>query len=371
MGRSDRKSPKRSVGDGALVNAALVDGIVKAVLYEGYMLYPYRPSAVKNRQRFNFGVIYPRAYNEAQRGADACIMQTECLVQGNAEAQCTVRVRFLRMVARSVEKQRPPSSNLLIRTETEFQPVPQLEIKGRTYRPWQEASEETIELTELSLAALVAQPTQWPFRLSAKREYEAICDEVGSVGGRIVREKRTVAGSISVSAELLEPALFKLRIQISNDSRLEGGALTRESALEHSLVSAHTILESRNGGFVSLVDPPEPYRIFASHCQNLGTWPILVGAAGEQDTMLSSPIILYDYPEIAPESPGDLFDGAEIDEILSLRIMTMTEDEKREMRESDDRTRLILERTEALPEQQWMKLHGALRGLRSAKGKTP
>ena len=64
------------------MNAALVDGIVKAVLYEGYMLYPYRPSAVKNRQRFNFGVIYPRAYSEAQGGTDAWTMQTECLVLG-------------------------------------------------------------------------------------------------------------------------------------------------------------------------------------------------------------------------------------------------------------------------------------------------
>ena len=64
------------------MNAALVDGIVKAVLYEGYMLYPYRPSSVKNQQRFNFGVVYPRAYSEATGGSDAWTMQTQCLVQG-------------------------------------------------------------------------------------------------------------------------------------------------------------------------------------------------------------------------------------------------------------------------------------------------
>jgi hydrogenase maturation protease len=87
--------------------------------------------------------------------------------------------------------------------------------------------------------------------------------------------------------------------------------------------------------------------------------------------MLSSPIILYDYPQVAPESPGDLFDGGEIDEILSLRIMTMTDEEKQEMRDSDERTRKILERTENLPEEQLMKLHGALRGLRNARGETP
>ena len=43
-----------------------VEKIANAVLYEGYLLYPYRASAVKNRQRWNFGVVYPRAYSEAQ-----------------------------------------------------------------------------------------------------------------------------------------------------------------------------------------------------------------------------------------------------------------------------------------------------------------
>jgi hydrogenase maturation protease len=147
--------------------------------------------------------------------------------------------------------------------------------------------------------------------------------------------------------------------------------LSREHALARSLVSTHTILEVRDGEFVSLVDPPEAYRAFAAKCQNVGTWPILVGAEGERETMLSSPIILYDYPEIAPESPGDLFDGAEIDEILSLRILTMTDEEKREMRQADDRTRKILERTENMPDEQLMKLHGVLRGLRSVPGETP
>ena len=104
---------------------------------------------------------------------------------------------------------------------------------------------------------------------------------------------------------------------ISNSSRADDiVALNRDRALSRALVSAHTILEVRDGEFVSLIDPPEAYRDFASSCQNVGTWPVLVGQAGERDTMLSSPIILYDYPEIAPESPGDLFDGAEIDEIL-------------------------------------------------------
>jgi hypothetical protein len=354
------------------MNAALVDGIVKAVLYEGYMLYPYRPSAVKNRQRFNFGVVYPRAYSEAQGGTDAWTMQTECLVTGNAETHCVVRVRFLRLVTRSIERLLILSSEASSVIEGEVEKVERLEVNGKTFQPWQEAVEEVIEVMEFNLAALGDQSMQWPFRLSIKQEKEAIWGDDGLIVGVIVRAKASVAGMIEIAAKRLKEGVFKLRTRISNISRIEDlGAVTREEALARSLVSAHTILEVREGEFVSLIDPLEEHRVFAQTCQNVGTWPVLVGNEGQRDTMLSSPIILYDYPEIAPESPGDLFDGAEIDEILSLRIMTMTEDEKREMRESDDRARQILERTESLPEEQLMKLHGALRGLRAVRGETP
>jgi hypothetical protein len=91
---------------------------------------------------------------------------------------------------------------------------------------------------------------------------------------------------------------------------------------------------------------------------------VLVGKEGDRDAMLSSPIILYDYPQIAPESPGTLFDGTEIDEILTLRIMTLTDEEKEQMRQGDARAREILERTEALSPEQFMKLHGTIRSLR-------
>jgi hypothetical protein len=356
------------------VNAALVDGIAKAVLYEGYMLYPYRPSAVKNRQRFNFGVVYPRAYSEAPggTGTDAWTMQTECLVLGDAQTQCTVRVRFLRLVTRSIVKVRTPAHDLVSIPDAAIEKVERLEVNGKTFQPWQEAVEEAIAVTEFNLCALAAQPMQWPFRLSSNQEQEALRDEQGLVVGIIRRDKASVAGIVELAAERLQDRVFKLTARIANISRFAAASpVSREAALARSLVSAHTILEVRAGEFVSLFDPPAACREFAQACQNIGTWPVLVGEAGERDTMLSSPIILYDYPQIAPESPGDLFDGAEIDEILSLRIMTLTDEEKREMRESDDRARKILERTETLPQEQLLKLHGALRGLRAAKGEAP
>ena len=90
--------------------------------------------------------------------------------------------------------------------------------------------------------------------------------------------------------------------------------------------------------------------------------------ANERDCILSSPIILYDYPQVAPESPGDLFDSLEIDEILTLRILTLSDQEKAEIRAGDERARQVLERSENMPPEQLMKLHGALRGLRPASG---
>jgi hydrogenase maturation protease len=129
----------------------------------------------------------------------------------------------------------------------------------------------------------------------------------------------------------------------------------------HALVSAHAILRVTGGEFVSLTDPPELLRQAAEQCDNQGVWPVLGGEPGSRDCMLVSPIILSDYPQVAPESAGDLFDGAEIDEILTLRILTMTDSEKEEMRQMDERTRRILERTESLSPSQLMQLHGVLR----------
>ena len=155
---------------------------------------------------------------------------------------------------------------------------------------------------------------------------------------------------------------FVVSVRLANVSAwtaADGG--TRENVLPLSLVSAHTILRVRGGEFVSLLEPPEALRVQAAECRNEGVWPVLVGEEGSRDTMLSSPIIVYDYPRIAPESAGDLFDATEIDEILSLRIMTLTDEEKAEIRRSDERARLLLERTESLAAEQMMKLHGTMR----------
>jgi len=108
-------------------------------------------------------------------------------------------------------------------------------------------------------------------------------------------------------------------------------------ALRHSLIAAHTVVAVTDGEFISLLDPPEWAKPAVKSCRNERTWPVMIGEAGSRDVFLISPIILYDYPTIAPESPGDLFDGTEIDEILTLRTMTLTDEEKAEARATDER----------------------------------
>jgi hypothetical protein len=368
MGASVGEHASRACGNGQAMNTQLIDAIAKAVLYEGYMLYPYRPSSVKNRQRFNFGVLYPKSYSEAQTGSDAWMMQTECLVQGAVPA-IEVRVRFLKLVARTVREQAGPACARSSSTPGELA-SPQFDGISA---PWQEAieCEETVPVHNLN--AFTVEPFRWNFVFPAKEETEFLRDQSGRLIRTIERKQDSVYGIVEIKASRAEEHLFKLQVRVENLTRLEGDPdeTSRDSALMRSLVSAHTLLAVAEGQFVSLLEPPEELKTLATSCENIGAWPVLVGAEGERDTMLASPIILYDYPQIALESPGDLFDGTEIDEILALRIMTMTDDEKREMRTTDVRARKILERTEALPMEHLAKLHGTLRDLRSLKEEMP
>src|SRR5258708_10534432 len=81
-----------------------------------------------------------------------------------------------------------------------------------------------------------------------------------------------------------------------------------------------------------MTDPPEWAAGEVAACVNTGTWPVQAGPADCRDLMLSSPVILYDHPEVAPESAGDLFDATEIDEILTLRTLALTDAERRQTR---------------------------------------
>ncbi len=334
------------------MNLERVDQIAKAVLYEGYMLYPYRPSSVKNQQRWNFGVLYPQTYSAAQEGEEPCSMRTECLITGDLGTVLEVKLRFLQLRLRSTSQSFHTSS-------------------GSLPKGWQEAVERDVSLPALTLQRLTLEPLRYTFSFPAETQVETEHDSYGQAVGAVVRRQAEVRGIVDLTIESVDTNLFKASVWVRNTTPLEVPETSRDEALMESLVSTHVILGVEAGEFISLLEPPTGLQEEAAKCQNVGAWPVLVGVEGQRDTLLASPIILYDYPMIAPESAGDLFDGTEIDEILSLRIMTLTDDEKREIRQSDERARQILERTETMPAEQFMKLHGAVRGLRPLKENNP
>lgn len=342
------------------MNLSSVDRIVNALLYEGYILYPYRASSVKNRARFNFGVVHPRAYAESQSGNDAWTMQTQCLASGSSGTSVEIWVRFLRIVDRVVgecgESLREP-----------FQARPAIQVDGQIYESWQEAIECRIELPLLSIGRLCSAPFRHEFSLRKERQQEWLYDERGQVAGAIVRSRKALQGVIEAHAEVVPGGAWRITVKIVNTTGLPGAeGNRREAALPYSLISAHTVLGIRDGEFISLLEPSAEFQDAAAACRNEGTWPVLAGEAGQRDTILSSPIILYDYPAVAPESPGDLFDSTEIDEILTLRVLTMSEQEKQEARRIDERARRILERADLLDPEQFSKLHGTFRDMGGA-----
>jgi hypothetical protein len=194
--------------------------------------------------------------------------------------------------------------------------------------------------------------------LQGEQEREILLDPISFSVGRLRKTFQfpPIETEIQVEFEPADDTAYRFTVRIANLTPRGGEAM----------LSVHTLLRVEDGEFISSLDPPEAYRAATAACQNIGTWPVLAGPEGDRTLMLSSPIILYDYPQIAPESAGDFFDGTEIDEILTLRVLTLTEDEKRELREGDERGRDLLERTETLPPEHLARLHGAVRGLRNS-----
>jgi len=347
------------------MNLELVENIANAVLYEGYMLYPYRASSVKNRQRFNWGALAPESYSQAQNGTEAFEMQTECLLQGDERTTFNVKVRFLHLVSREIGELETPLDELPTDSEPDFHFVPNLDVGGQLYQTWQEAIEREVDLPPLNLNQ-TSEIRQFSFPTT--RTLEPLRDENEKIVGVIVRTQQEIFGVIESQIHKIENHnAYKLTVKIKNQIAFEiAGEQSRDDALLHSLVSTHTILSAKNGEFISLLELLDALEEAVAACENIKTYPVLAGMEGERDCMLSSPIILYDYPQIAAESAGDLFDGAEIDEILTLRIMTLTDDEKREMRGLDERARKMLERTENMPDEQLLKMHGAMKGAAKA-----
>lgn len=336
--------------------------IADAVLYEGYLLYPYRSSAAKNqsRSRWQWGVLAPASYVATDTGEHVSA-RTECLLEEGVDPELHLRVRFLQLQGRAVESGDEESG---------FTRVESLTMDGRELTSWEEAVDrETDLVVSLSeLAALGSGERVVPISAPSGRQVEVLTDASGPKG-RIVRETWPLDAELRLSCEPLPGpyGVVRLRAVLENMSTWDGSGAERDEALRHSLIAAHIVIAAEDGKFVSLLEPPEWATGYVKGCVNERMWPVLIGEDGQRDLVLSSPIILYDYPMIAPESPGDFFDATEMDEMLALRTLTLTEEEKREARATDDKAAEIIDRADHLPPELVERLHGAVRYLRPAK----
>lgn len=314
------------------MNREAAEKVANAVLYEGYMLYPYRRSAIKNRQRWTFGILYPPEYREVIQGTERSSMHTECLIEADRGTSIRIQLRFLHLMC--------------VQGDTNERGLAE---------DWDEAAERTAEFV------LVTDDREKVFDFtfagtSAAQSQAATRDSLSST-------QHGVMGKIAVVSDQIAGRLWKLTLDFENTTPAPAES-DRNAALLRSLLSAHMILTAEDGAFVSLLDPPGEFAGAARACRNLANFPVLIGNQGERDMMLCSPILLYDYPQIAPESAGDFFDATEMDEMLTLRLMTLTDAEKAEVRTSNDRARDLLDRTEQSAREQLMRTHGTIRSLR-------
>ncbi|HET6693653.1 MAG TPA: hypothetical protein VFG97_05080 [Pedococcus sp.] len=330
--------------------------VADAVLYEGYVLYPYRASSPKNQVRFQWGVLMPGdvvALDPSERRSS----RTTVVVDGR-RARLEVLVRCLQVQRRRVEA----------RTTGGFLEVPRLDTHDTAHVPWDEAVERETTI-HVPLADQTATRHDWD--LPGGEDHEDLLDERGDVVGRLVRTREPVR--VTVAVEVTRPpspyGVALVRVDVGNDTPAAGhpGA-TRPDWLRRAAVAAHLLLRVADGAFVSLLDPPQWARGYVDGCVHDGLFPVLMGRPGDAEVMLCSPIILYDHPQVAEQSTSTFFDALEIDELLSLRTMTLSEEEKREMRGTDPRTAALLDEVESISPDLWDRLHGTVRYLDGMTG---
>ncbi|HYZ56997.1 MAG TPA: hypothetical protein VE733_26340 [Streptosporangiaceae bacterium] len=344
-------------------HAARARRVADAILYEGYLLYPYRQSSRKNQARFQFGVLMPPAYRSVD-DSEPSASQTECLVECPDDARVEIAVRFLHVRHRTVQAVSPEAGKL--------RDVASLRVEGTEFTAWTEAAERE-EQVDLAVSDLAGPGAEVPFHIGSGESAEDLAGSRGVRAGRLTHRWAALDGVIRVQAERVAGPYraLRLRVRVENHSHPDGPLGGRDDGLRYALIAAHSLIGVPGGSFISMTDHPEWAAAEVAACTNIGTWPVLAGPAGCRDLMLSSPVILYDHPEIAPESAGDLFDATEIDEILTLRTMALTDEEKQEARATDPRAADLIDRLDGLPPEMLERLHGAIRYLEPASGPVP
>lgn len=293
-------------------------------------------------------------------------MSVECLLSRATETAhgdhlprptVTAYLRFLQLQHRGLECLDPADPNRYV-------PTSELQLDDDLLLSWDEAVDHELSWPAWTFDELAAgvRPT---VIIPGAEQVEPLAASDGGTVGRVVRRRWPL--SAVLTAETTEVDGY-LRLSVTVENTAPEALQTKDDAVRRSLLGAHLLLEASDTGFVSLLDPPDAAAAAAAACRQHRCWPVMAGPRGTDTVVLASPIILYDHPEVAPESAGALFDSTEIDEILTLRVMTMTEAEKAEARATDPRAREIIDRCDDMTPEMLQQLHGILREPRPASG---
>ncbi|WP_372718506.1 hypothetical protein [Novipirellula sp.] len=324
-----------------------VKKIADAMLYQGYVLYPDRGATIKCPKRCTSGTLYPAGNSFGKPDQ----MQVQCLVVGEA-AKISIAARFLHLLNRDIFKLDSPADTLPQDWQQQATPVASIQIGETVYQTSQEAVQREIRPSTRSLQAMVGNAQHDAFSFSLASDVEPIEDD-GRCVAVVQRSQSSVTGDVEIMGEVIGDHVFKLTLTLRNTThRSELPASRREGRLEQVFASAHLILGVEEGHFVSTIDPPPEWATLAATCQNRGLWPVLAGDPPDQHYMLATPVILHDYPQInspqiASQGSADCFDETDIDEMLAMRVMTMTDQEIKELQSTDEPAWQILQRTES------------------------
>jgi hydrogenase maturation protease len=307
-------------------------------------------------------VLYPEASVEVREAGERSWIRTECIAVAGENASLDIELRFLQLQNRKACRLTRPVCRAQDVTSDLLECVDVIEAGGKSYETWDEAIERRCSLGGLHLKELSSKPHNAVFEFGSEQLLEPLYGNDQSIAGALVRSRSPIEAAVTISTECAEEGAYKITVTAKNVTPFDSaGSHGRDQTMAYALLSTHTIATLQHGSFISLLDTPPKFQTAAASCRNIGTWPVLAGEEETADCILSSPIILYDYPQVAPESSINMFDGTEIDEMLALRIMTLTDDEKMQMARTDELTRRMLERTGRLSGKELLDLHGALR----------
>ncbi len=340
----------------------IIENLTRTLLYEGYSLFPYYRNAIKNQKPIPFGVVYPTGYHAFNEHSH-CEMVTDCIVFGDKNVRVNVSVRFLHLIKTEIFQKGKGGQ-----AGGDFTPVFELNFNSELYQSGWQTIERTISSGDIPLVYLAGKRISLPFSFDKKFESEDIYNENAEIAGRKITSISKVEGTVVIKVIPLENMgkAFRVIVFINNNTPVaDAQAISRDDVFKQSFLSTNTILNAINGEFISLQNPSEKWAQVVEQCKNKDTWPVLIDE--NNTTLLSSPIIVYDYPKINPKSKGDLFDSLEIEEALMLHFSVMSDAEKQKIAQSDEKLRAMLSKVSQVTPEEIINLHGGFSDILQPK----